>query len=86
MIRDAPARLIRSGVGDILAKYTALADWRIAHIVTKVRFHALHGEKTGAGAVLASREYHRLASMDPLQIKEFSPLDNAAIDAFLEKN
>ena len=31
---NAPVELVRSGIGDILAKFTALADWRIAHIVT----------------------------------------------------
>ncbi len=30
----APARLTASGVGDLLGKYTALCDWKIAHAVT----------------------------------------------------
>lgn len=30
----APLRLTASGVSDLLGKYTALADWRIAHAVT----------------------------------------------------
>ncbi len=30
---DAPARLTASGVGDILGKYTALFDWRIANLL-----------------------------------------------------
>lgn len=30
----APARLNASGFSDLLGKYTALADWRISHIVT----------------------------------------------------
>lgn len=34
VIREAPAYLTNSGVGDIIGKYTALADWRIAHAVT----------------------------------------------------
>lgn len=34
VIRAAPIELVRSGVGDILAKYTALADWRMAHVLT----------------------------------------------------
>ena len=38
IIRNAPVRLARSGVGDILAKYTALADWRIAHLLTGEHF------------------------------------------------
>ena len=34
VLRAAPIELVRSGVGDILAKYTALADWRMAHALT----------------------------------------------------
>ena len=33
IISGAPARLIASGINDILAKYTSLADWRISHLV-----------------------------------------------------
>ena len=38
IIKNAPARLAGSGVGDILAKYTALADWRIAHLLIGEHF------------------------------------------------
>ncbi|MDL2232628.1 sn-glycerol-1-phosphate dehydrogenase [Ruminococcaceae bacterium OttesenSCG-928-L11] len=31
---NAPYRLTASGIGDVLGKYTALADWEIAHILT----------------------------------------------------
>lgn len=34
VICAAPAELVRSGVGDIMAKYTALADWRISNALT----------------------------------------------------
>ena len=34
VIRRAPAYLTASGVGDMLGKYIALADWRIAHELT----------------------------------------------------
>lgn len=34
IIRNAPPELVKSGVGDILAKYTALADWKIANLLT----------------------------------------------------
>ena len=34
IIIKAPVELVRSGVGDILAKYTALADWKMANILT----------------------------------------------------
>ncbi len=34
IIRQAPLRLTRSGYGDMVGKYIALADWRMAHILT----------------------------------------------------
>ena len=34
VIAAAPIRLARSGFGDMIGKYTALADWRIAHALT----------------------------------------------------
>ncbi len=34
IISKAPMELVRSGVGDIMAKYTALADWRMANLLT----------------------------------------------------
>lgn len=33
VIAAAPIRLAKSGIGDILGKYIALADWKIAHIL-----------------------------------------------------
>lgn len=33
VLADSPARLTASGVGDILGKYTALFDWRIANLL-----------------------------------------------------
>lgn len=34
IIAKAPARLTASGVGDMLGKFTALTDWKIAHALT----------------------------------------------------
>jgi glycerol-1-phosphate dehydrogenase [NAD(P)+] len=34
VIRNAPVRLARSGIGDLLGKYIALCDWKVAHILT----------------------------------------------------
>lgn len=34
VIREAPQYLTNSGIGDMIGKYTALADWRIANAVT----------------------------------------------------
>ena len=34
ILKNAPMHMIRSGLGDMLAKYVSIAEWRIAHIVT----------------------------------------------------
>lgn len=50
IIKKAPPELVRSGVGDIAAKYTALCDWKIASAVTGEyfcqRIHDLMAEAT----------------------------------------
>ena len=34
IFKEAPLRLTASGVSDLLGKYTALADWKITHLLT----------------------------------------------------
>lgn len=34
ILKNAPEHMLKSGLGDILAKYVSIAEWRIAHIVT----------------------------------------------------
>ncbi|HPR77588.1 MAG TPA: iron-containing alcohol dehydrogenase, partial [Candidatus Limiplasma sp.] len=34
IMKDAPERMLQAGLGDMLAKYIALCEWRISHIVT----------------------------------------------------
>ena len=34
ILKQAPLHMLRSGLGDMLAKYISIAEWRIAHIVT----------------------------------------------------
>jgi len=50
IIKNAPVELVRSGVGDIAAKYTALCDWKISTAVTGEyfcrRIHDLMAEAT----------------------------------------
>jgi len=38
IIRAAPPHLILSGIGDVLGKFIALAEWRIAHAITGEAF------------------------------------------------
>ncbi len=34
VLAEAPMRMIHAGLGDVFAKYTALCDWKVSHIVT----------------------------------------------------
>ncbi len=34
ILRNAPLHMLKSGIGDMLAKYISIAEWRIAHIIT----------------------------------------------------
>jgi len=34
ILRNAPLRMLQSGLGDMLAKYVSIAEWRIAHLIT----------------------------------------------------
>lgn len=34
ILKNAPEHMLKSGLGDILAKYISIAEWRIAHIIT----------------------------------------------------
>ena len=34
ILKNAPAHMLRSGLGDMLAKYISIAEWRIAHLIT----------------------------------------------------
>ena len=34
ILKNAPLHMLRSGLGDMLAKYISIAEWRIAHLIT----------------------------------------------------
>lgn len=34
VLKNAPLHMLKSGIGDMLAKYVSIAEWRIAHIIT----------------------------------------------------
>ena len=34
ILKKAPLHMLKSGIGDMLAKYVSIAEWRIAHIIT----------------------------------------------------
>lgn len=34
ILKNAPLQMLKAGLGDMLAKYVSIAEWRIAHIIT----------------------------------------------------
>ena len=34
ILKNAPMRMLQSGLGDMLAKFVSIAEWRIAHVIT----------------------------------------------------
>ncbi len=34
ILKNAPIHMLKSGIGDMLAKYVSIAEWRIAHLIT----------------------------------------------------
>lgn len=34
ILKNAPVHMLKSGLGDMLAKYVSIAEWRIAHLIT----------------------------------------------------
>lgn len=34
ILKNAPEHMLKSGLGDMLAKYVSIAEWRIAHLIT----------------------------------------------------
>lgn len=35
ILKEAPINMIKAGIGDVIGKYTALCDWRLANIIEK---------------------------------------------------
>ena len=34
ILKDAPLHMLKSGLGDMIAKYVSICEWRIAHVIT----------------------------------------------------
>lgn len=64
LISKAPRRLLRAGVGDIIAKFTAVADWRLSH---KLKGE-YYGEYAASLALLSAK--HIVSFID--EISRFS--------------
>lgn len=65
VIKEAPPALALSGVGDILGKYTALADWKIAHVLTGEHLCPMIEELTREAVVAVHGCCRELAGKDP---------------------
>jgi len=54
LVRQAPPRFVRSGIGDVLSNISALADWELSHRVTGERMDGLAAamSRTAAEALM----------------------------------
>ena len=64
VLAAAPARLKASGFGDLIGKYTALADWEISHLVTGEYFCPRLAQLTRDGADRAVALADQIAGSD----------------------
>lgn len=65
VIKEAPPALALSGVGDILGKYTALADWKIAHALTGEHLCPMIEQLTREAVVAVHGCCRELGGKDP---------------------
>jgi glycerol dehydrogenase-like iron-containing ADH family enzyme len=77
LIQSAPARLNRSGVGDILCAHTALFDWRFAHKQI--------GETYDPQAVTAMHRWLRTIQQESEDIRKVTPRGAHTIMEAFEK-
>lgn len=68
VIKNAPKELIKAGVGDILAKYTALFDWKISNVLTN--------------EYLCERIYNMMKEAVDKVVESLSGIDNGKDSSF----
>ena len=73
IMKDAPQRMLWAGLGDMLAKYIALCEWRIAHLITG-EYYCEHV------AALMRRTLERIVAAAPGQMRR----DPEAVGAVAE--
>lgn len=67
IIGGAPARLVASGINDILSKYISLVDWRISHIVDGEHYCPMVAELANQALMImrnAADDYARTGKAD----------------------
>ncbi len=70
ILSRAPARLTNSGFGDMIGKFIALADWRIAHLLTGEYFCPVIHDMTMDATLAVSKNASAIQRGDPTAIEK----------------
>jgi len=65
---NAPKAMIAAGFGDMLGKYTALADWKLAHIIMNDPYQETIAKRVEKALHLCIETSSELIQADPLSI------------------
>ncbi|MCL1965122.1 MAG: sn-glycerol-1-phosphate dehydrogenase [Firmicutes bacterium] len=69
IIRNAPLRMLWAGLGDMLAKYVSLCEWRVARLVTGEYYCENIAGLVRASLRKVARNAERLAGRDPEAVR-----------------
>lgn len=69
VIRKAPYRYLSSGCGDLIAKYTAVMDWRLSHSETGEYFGEYAAELASLSADIVMRKASEIGSKKPDSVR-----------------
>lgn len=72
ILRDAPLDLTLAGIGDIIGKYTALADWKIAHVLADEFFCPVIERMTRKALTTVHKNCKKMAERDPDAIEQLA--------------
>ena len=69
IMKDAPLRMLQAGLGDMIAKYTALCEWRISALVTGEYYCGNIAEMTRAATRRVVENAAGLKDRDPAAVQ-----------------
>lgn len=72
IIKEAPLELALSGIGDVLGKYTALADWKIANAITNEYLCPVIEDMTRKAVKAVHESSANICSRDPLAFEKLT--------------
>ena len=72
ILRDAPLDLTLAGIGDIIGKYTALADWKIAHVLADEFFCPVIERMTRKALTTVHEDCKKMVERDPDAIEQLA--------------